>query len=83
MKIAGRPSTDNDGSWCEVTFLDRVLRVFHSENRQNFEIEGDVRHAALIASELGLTSEKTKTVDTPQRPEGMECWTACLAVVVL
>ena len=44
-------------------FLNRVLRIVHSENRRSFEI---------ILSELGLTSDKTKTVDTPENRERTE-----------
>ena len=43
----------------------RVLRIVHFEIRPNFEIEGHTRHAEIIVSELGLTSEKNQdTVDT-------------------
>ena len=80
VKIAGRPSTDNDGNGCEVTCLNHVLRIIHSESRPSFQIEGDPRHAELIASELGLTPEKTKTVDTPETREGMESCASRLLV---
>ena len=55
----------------EVVFRNGVLRIVHSENRPSFEVEGVPRLAELIVSELGLTSGKTKTVDTPaNRREG-------------
>ena len=63
---------DSDESGCEVIFLNRVLRIVHPENRPSFEIEGDCRNAEIIVSELGLRSEKTKTVDTPENRDGME-----------
>ena len=62
----------NDGSESEVIFFSRMLRTVHSDNRPSFEVESDPRHADIIVSELGLTSEKIKTVDTPENREGME-----------
>ena len=43
------------GSESEVMFFNRV----QSENRLSSEVESDPRHADIIASELGLTFEKT------------------------
>ena len=37
--------SNTDGSEFEDTFLKRVLRTVHSENRPSFEVEGDPRHA--------------------------------------
>ena len=48
----------------EFMFINRLLRIVHSENRRSCENEGDLRHADIILSDLGLTPEKTKTVDT-------------------
>ena len=56
-----------DGGDSEVIFLNRVLSIVHSvhsEKRPSFEIESDLRRAEIILSELGLPSEKTKTVET-------------------
>ena len=72
LKITGLFSIDNDGSGCEVIFFNRVLRTAHSRIHRVFAIEGDSRHAEINASELGLTSERTKTADTPENLEAME-----------
>ena len=65
LKITGWLGMDNDGSQSEVFFLNRVLRMVHSENRPR--CEGHLRYAVII--ELGLTSETTKTVDTRENRE--------------
>ena len=66
---------------CELKIIGR----FHAGNRPSFEVEGDPRHAEIIVSELGLTSERTNTVDVLENRDGMKFLcrkpTACLTVV--
>ena len=81
-KIPGRVDMDSDGSGCEVIFLNRVLRIVRSGNRPSFEIEGDPRHVGIVVSELGLASEKTKTMDTLENREGeADCLLHCCCLV--
>ena len=47
-------------------FFNRVFCIIRSENRPSSEIEGGQRHAEIIVSEFGLTSERTKTAETPE-----------------